>query len=337
MPVWVFAPTGRDAALLKSGLPRGDGLRVAQTTGDLARGLREDGEVGVLVMTQEALTPDTAALLAGFAEGQPPWAELPIVLLVDAAGNTMPALEALRDTIPRVRLLVLQRPVRLSELGTAVETMRQSRHRQHDLRDYVERQERLRRELNHRVKNILATVQALYGLTVRTSDDLDGFDAVFQPRLGAMARVHEVLFESNYGDVDLRRLVDAVLAPLAGDERLRVEGPAVTVPAEMGQSLSLVVHELATNAGRHGALTRDAGRVALSWTPDSSLELVWAERGGPAVEAPTRSGYGTAFVTATIRSLGGTAAFDYDPAGLRFAATLPLPGGHSETREGDAS
>ena len=335
VPVWLFAPTGRDAALLRSGLPRGDGLRVARDEDDLARGLAEPGEVGVLVMTQEALSPATVSLLKGHSDTQPPWAEMPIVLLVDPVGNTTHALRRFQDALPRTKVLVLQRPVRLSELGAAVEAMRRSRQRQHEVRDYVTQQERLRRELNHRVKNILATVQALYGLTVRTAADLEGFDAVFQPRLAAMARVHEVLFAADYGQVELGALVDAVLAPLAGDERLEASGPALRMPAEAGQSVALVLHELATNASKYGALTKADGRVALSWSGGPDVTLCWAEAGGPAVEAPTRRGYGMSFVDATVRTLGGKARWTYEADGLRFETTLPALANADTDADGD--
>ena len=324
VPVWLFAPRGRDAALLRSAIDRGDGLRVARETRDLARGLSERDEVGVLVMTQEALTAETIELLTGFAGRQPPWAELPIILLVDPTGNTMQALGAFQDALPRTKVLVLQRPVRHSELETAVAVLRRSRLRQYDLRDYVERQELLRRELNHRVKNILATVQALYGLTVRTADDLQAFDGVFQPRLLAMARVHEVLFAADYGDASLREVIAAVLSPYAGDERVTVDGPDVLVAAETGQSLALVMHELATNAAKYGALTTAEGQVRLRWERAPTLRVRWVETGGPPAEEPARRGYGMTFIQATIRGLGGAPRFDYGQDGLAFEADIPL-------------
>lgn len=326
VPVWLYAPVGRDAALLRSAVPRGDGVRTAREPEDLARAFAEPGELGVLVMTQEALTTETLSLLDDALERQPVWSELPIVLLVDAAGNTIEALARLREALPRTKVLVLQRPVRLSELETAVEAQRRSRLRQYELRSYVERQEVLRRELNHRVKNILATVQALYGLTVRTADDLEDFDQVFQPRLTAMARVHEVLFAADYGEVGLGPLARAVLAPYAGDARVAMAGPDATLSSEAGQSLALVIHELATNAAKHGALRAEDGRVRLEWSVrDDVLELRWTEAGGPPVRPPTRRGYGVSFVEMSLRGLGGEAVLTYEPEGFGMRATLPLP------------
>lgn len=330
IPVWLFAPVGQDAKLLRSALPRGDGLRIARDAEHLAQGFREEDEVGVLVLTQEALTPRTVEVLTDHVERQPPWAELPIVLLVDGESNTMHALGLFQNALPRSKLLILQRPVRLSELETAVGTMRRSRRRQYDVKAYVERQERLRRELNHRVKNILATVQALYGLTARTAKDLDTFDAVFQPRLAAMARVHDVLFAANYGPAALYDLMAAVLAPYAGDERVGLEGPAILVPAEAGQSLALIVHELATNAAKHGALRSDAGQVSLTWSGGDTLSFAWSEAGGGPTAPPAAEGYGTTFINATVSAMGGEADFRFADGGLRFRAAMPMPEGEAE-------
>ena len=325
VPVWLFAPVGRDAELLRTNMRRGDGLRVAKDAAHLAAGLGEPDEVGVLVMTQEALHADVIDVLSDHLRRQPPWAELPILLLVDPIGNTMSALGRFQEALPRTKVLVLQRPVRMSELETAVDTLRRSRRRQYRVRSYVERQEVLRRELNHRVKNILATVQALYGLTQRTAEDLEGFDAVFQPRLTAMARVHEVLFAAEYGDVDVSTLTDAVLAPYEGDARIEVSAEPVTLPAEAGQSLALVIHELATNAVKHGSLTSEAGRVRLGWQVEGGvLTLRWSETNGPEVRLPERKGYGVAFIEMSFRALGGAADFAYDPEGFAFKGTLPV-------------
>ena len=324
VPVWVFAPVGRDAELLRAHMRREDGLRVAKDARHLASALAEPDEVGVLVMTQEALYADVIDVLSDHLRRQPPWAELPILLLVDPVGNTMAALGRFQEALPRTKVLVLQRPVRMSELETAVDALRRSRRRQYRVAEYVERQEVLRRELNHRVKNILATVQAVYGLTVRKAEDLNAFDGVFQPRLAAMARVHEVLFAGSYGEIDLDEVIRAVLAPYAGDERVALAGPSMKVSSEVAQNLALVLHELATNAAKYGALTSEAGRVALSWTWDEALTITWQEAGGPPVTAPDRRGYGVTFIEATMTSLGGEAVFDYAREGLRVAARMPL-------------
>jgi two-component sensor histidine kinase len=322
IPVWLMAPTGRDAELLKASLAGKDGVRIARDASDLERGFAERGQVGVLVLTQEALVPATIRAIERHLRAQEPWENLPIILLVDPLGNTMGALASFQDALPRTKILVLQRPVHLSELQTAVETMRSAKLRQRDLGEYIERQELLRRELNHRVRNILATVQALYGLTVRNASSLEQFDSVFQPRLSAMARVHEVLFAANYGRTRIELLVDAVLAPFDPQKHFFLSGDETEVSAEAGQSIALIVHELVSNSIAHGALSSEEGRVRLSWSGDDQLRIHWQEEGGPSPAAPAHEGYGMSFMRATARTLGGEAVFDFGENGLRARFVL---------------
>ena len=325
VPILLLAPLGRDARLLRGALAeRSDRVAIVED----GRALREafrGGTVGVLVMTQEALTDRTMHVIEEHLEAQPPWAELPIVLLVDAAEHTVLALTRFQNALPRSKPLVLQRPIRLSELGSAVETMCQSRLRQYALRDYIERQEVLRRELNHRVKNILATVQALHGLTAATATDLDAFNESFEGRLEAMMGVHQVLHEGDYGTTELAEVAEAILAPYRSAGAVEVDGQLTRLGPEIAQGLALVLHELATNASKYGALSGTGGRVRLSWSrAGERFETHWTESGGPEVSTPTRSGYGIKFIEMTMRSYGGGARFDYAPGGLAVTLDAPL-------------
>jgi two-component sensor histidine kinase len=326
VPVWLLAPTGRDADLLKASLSRGDGVHIARDARDLARGFAERGQVGVLILTQEALEPEVMETIERYLSGQEPWEALPIILMVDPLGNTMGALARFQTALPRTKVLVLQRPVRRSELETAVETMRVSRRRQAELGRYIERQELLRRELNHRVKNILATVQALYGLAARSAPTYEEFKEVFQPRLSAMGRLHEVLFNAEYGATSVRELIEAVLSPFMTGGRFDIQGDNTKVAAEMGQSLALIVHELSTNAIKHGALTAQDGHVRLAWSGGERLSVSWEEVDGPPAPEPAKHGYGIAFIEATVRALGGSADFRFAPSGLRADLSIPLTG-----------
>ncbi|MCQ8185493.1 sensor histidine kinase [Parvularcula maris] len=324
VPVWLLAPTGRDADLLRASLSRGDGIRIARDARDLARGFAEQGEVGVLILTQEALEPEVMETIERYLMNQEPWQALPIILLVDPVGNTMSALARFQEALPRTKVLVLQRPVRRSELETAVETMRLSRRRQAELGLHIERQELLRRELNHRVKNILATVQAVYTLAARNAEDFDSFKEVFQPRLSAMGSLHEVLFNSNYGATPVRDLIEAVLAPFKTAGRFRVEGDDTEVGAEMGQSIALIAHELSTNAIKHGALKSDRAHVNLVWSGGDVLNMVWREEGGAPAPEPTKRGYGMTFMQASAKALGGSVDFSFGSPGFRAEFNLPL-------------
>ena len=328
IPVLLLAPLGRDARLLAGAIADRDRrVDIVEDELGLAHALGA-GDVGVLVMTQEALGAPVMRALEGHLEAQPPWAELPIVLLVDAAGHTVVALTRFQNALPRSKPLVLQRPIRLSELGSAVETMCQSRLRQYALRDYIERQEALRRELNHRVKNILATVGALHGLTAATATDLDAYVESFEGRLEAMAGVHQVLHEGDYGVTELAAIAEVILSPYRGGaSAIEIDGEPTRLGPEIAQGLALVLHELATNASKYGALSAGTGgRVRLTWARvEDRFEARWTERGGPAVEAPARSGYGIKFIGMTMRGYGGEARFDYAGDGLVVTLVAPLP------------
>ncbi|WP_031551665.1 sensor histidine kinase [Parvularcula oceani] len=326
--VWVRAPAGRDSILLHDALAGlEDEVRIAEDTESLRSAFHEPEQIGVLLLTQEALTADVISILGDSLEDQPPWSELPLILLVDAYGNTADALSKLQSVLPRAKPLVLQRPIRVSELESAVEAMRRSRLRQYALRDYIAKQSELRRELNHRVKNILATVQALFGLTARKAESLESFAETFQGRLSAMAAVHAVLYESDYGASSLEEILEGVLTPYRQAISFEPAPASLHLPAEIAQSIALIMHELATNASKHGALQAEEGRVTLSWKDSDaqSLRLCWQERNGPPVTQPERAGYGVSFIDATMRSYGGEAEFDYAAEGLSVSLTAPMP------------
>ena len=333
VPVWIHAPVGRDGPLIQRALSGStDRVRIARDADDIRRASAE-GLLGVLVITGEGLTSDVFAAVGDHIRDMPRWAELPIILLVNAAGNTITTLERLQDALPRTKLLVLQRPVRPSAIESAVEIMRLSRLRQYALRDYIERQDVLRRELNHRVKNILATVQAMYGLTVRAADDLDAFDELFQGRLRAMADVHDLLHARSYTGTSLREAITSVLRPYGEDRLSLIDETELVVSAEAAQGMALMAHELATNAAKYGALRDRDGRVTIHISADDDdVRIRWTERGGPPAGEPGTPGYGTAFVTATVRGYNGDVKYDYGRDGLEVDFRLPVASIAPETR-----
>ena len=183
-------------------------------------------------------------------------------------------------------------------------------------------------ELNHRVKNTLASVQAIATQTLRHAAEPTEFAPTFIGRIHALARAHSLLSSATWQGASLRDLVNGQLQLGTIDEsRLSVEGPDVDLPPEMALHLALVIHELATNANKYGALSTPDGRLSFTWqgTPDG-LALEWAEQGGPAVEPPSRRGFGTALIQRSIQAEGGTAEPAYLPDGLRWHFTLPHPG-----------
>jgi two-component sensor histidine kinase len=198
-----------------------------------------------------------------------------------------------------------------------------------------ERQDLLMAELNHRVKNNLAIVQSMALQTAKRSTDLATFLSTFEGRLVALARTHDVLTRNAWAGAELGLLMAGEMAPFG--ERVRVSGPELTLSANQALAVGLIVHELAINAAKYGALSTDAGEVAMNWRrAGDSVELAWAERGGPTPEAPSQQGFGGRLIDSlTRRDLRGQTSTHYGPPGLDFTLIFPLdeagrsPNGHS--------
>lgn len=181
-----------------------------------------------------------------------------------------------------------------------------------------ERHELMVAELNHRVKNTLATIQALARYTHQSSDSLTAYVTDFDRRIQAMATSHNLLSEASWTNSDLRTLIAAQLAPYAKDANVTLEGADVAMLVRAAAPLGMVLHELATNAAKYGALST-GGEVRVAWTVSGNpgnrvLKIAWSESGGPPVGRPTREGFGTFTVNRIIPfQCGGRSA-------LRFLA-----------------
>jgi two-component sensor histidine kinase len=194
----------------------------------------------------------------------------------------------------------------------------------------------LAREVDHRAKNALAVVQSVLRLT--PCDEPAAFAAAVEARVAALARVHSLLAEAGWSGADLRAVAERELAPYAAARRpghgptVSLDGPPVPLAPAAVQPLAMVLHELATNAAKHGALSTSGGRVELRWRAgrraedDGLLRLRWAEAGGPPVAGPpARRGFGARVVEATARGqLGGTLERRWEPSGLVVEVAVPL-------------
>jgi two-component sensor histidine kinase len=187
----------------------------------------------------------------------------------------------------------------------------------------IARQELLAREVDHRARNALAVIQSIVSLT--PADDSRQFGEAIKGRIRAMAMAHNLLSESRWEGADLLRLVTEELAPYAQGERVKVTGEAVSIAPAVAQNLALALHELATNAAKYGALSNPEGRVAVSWLLlDDGLSLDWLEDGGVDVTAPSRAGFGSKVIEASIRGqLRGAIERTWLSSGLSCAITLP--------------
>ena len=198
----------------------------------------------------------------------------------------------------------------------------------HDRKLYEQHQKLLLDELNHRVKNTLTVVQSLALQTFRNPLDPVLARKAFDGRLAALASAHTLLTRSNWESADLRSLVDeAVVVCGQAAERIARSGPALTVSPKQALSIALVLHELSTNAVKHGALCAAEGGVLLNWRVDGigNLELTWREHGGPPVQAPQTRGFGSVLLErAVAHDVNGRAQMRFETQGLYYVLTLPL-------------
>lgn len=195
-----------------------------------------------------------------------------------------------------------------------------------DRKEAEQRQALLVREVDHRARNALAVVQSIVRLTRARS--IDGYVAAVEGRIGALARSHALLSHSRWRGADLGKLVDEELAPYRANGRGKVivAGPRVVLEPAAAQSLSLALHELATNAAKYGSLSAPAGQATLTWEVRSGdLLLDWSETGGPPVEPPSTQGFGSRLINSSIGGvLNGAVAFDWRRDGLHCTLSIPL-------------
>jgi PAS domain S-box-containing protein len=197
-------------------------------------------------------------------------------------------------------------------------------------KQHEEKIQLLMREVSHRSKNLLAVVQAVANRTASTGNVVE-FPERFGERLRGMSASHDLLVLSNWEGVDLNDLVRSQLSHFEDlvDERITLKGPVVRCNASAAQAIGMALHELATNAGKYGALSNDSGKVQISWSMRTGedgprFHLAWEERGGPHVTPPKIRGFGhTVMVQMAEASLGGSALLSYDPLGLVWRIDAP--------------
>lgn len=214
--------------------------------------------------------------------------------------------------------------------------------------DITERRqgERLRKllvsELNHRVKNSLATVQAIAAQSLKGADVSDAARERFMARLMALARANDLLVAEDWSGADMAGVAAQVSSPYADPndpERFVVSGPPIWLKPHLATAMSLALHELATNAAKYGALSTPAGRVTLSWEVAGEpaarrFVMGWRETAGPAVRPPKRTGFGTRLIERGLRTeMGADISMVYAPGGLIFTLDAPI---NDALREGEA-
>jgi two-component sensor histidine kinase len=184
-------------------------------------------------------------------------------------------------------------------------------------------------ELNHRVKNTLAILQSIATQTFRSASKAER--DTFEGRLGALAEAHNLLSTEKWQGSELHDVVVRVLQPylLNNPERMRMSGPTVPLSPRLAVVLAMIVHEIATNAAKYGALSNETGTIRLDWEIIAEnrpkLRLIWAEAGGPHVVAPVQRGFGSRLIERSARDqLGGEATVDFLPRGVVYTVTCAL-------------
>ncbi|TGN42984.1 PAS domain-containing protein [Paracoccus liaowanqingii] len=204
----------------------------------------------------------------------------------------------------------------------------------YDVTDHVHGEAHLRllmNELNHRLKNTLATVRAIVRQTLRGAGPMQEAREALSARVSALSRAQDVLTKRNWQGSDIREVVTAAIAPYSdgADKRFRIEGPALALNPRAALSLSLALHELATNAAKYGALSTNTGRIEIMWSlighPEPHLCLEWKEHGGPAVITPSTTGFGTKLIERGLASeLNAKVSLNYRREGFVFTFSAAI-------------
>lgn len=195
-----------------------------------------------------------------------------------------------------------------------------------------ERQRLLVNELNHRVKNTLTVIQSIAAVTARSAASATAFSKSLIARIIGIARTHDLLTESHWAGASLSGVLSNELSPYQSDgaQRATLRGDYVWLTPKIAVSLGMVLHEMATNAAKYGALSTSEGRIEVGWELRQEanglvLHLEWTEIGGPRVEAPTQQGFGSRLITQSLtRDLSGRVHMDFRPDGLRVTLDIPF-------------
>jgi len=350
--ILILAPQGRDAAIAASILSEG-GLRPLICDGVPCLGQRLAEGAGLAIITDDAvLTADLAAIRVWVAEQQP-WSDMPFVLLTARGGGLErnPAASRLSETFGNVSFL--ERPFHPTTLLSLAKAALRGRRRQYDARARLEElrlgEERLKTalvaerraaehqrllidELNHRVKNTLATVQSIATQTLRNAETTAQAYEGLETRLLALSRAHDVLTRESWEGADLVEVVAQAIAPYRASDgsRFRIEGQSVRINPRMSLAIAMALQELATNAVKYGALSTAAGTIEVVWSVSNGatpprLNLRWGEAGGPPVRAPKRRGFGSRLIERNLaRDLDGTVEIAFAETGVVCTVDAPI-------------
>lgn len=330
--VLILAPHGRDGTVAAAILDEvGIRATICPSLEELVTGLDASA---CAVITEEALLSADRRELAEWVNLQPPWSDLPFILLTYRGGSPVEHLTELLGNVT-----VLERPFHPAVLVNAVRSALRARQRQREVEAHLEERQRtherqalLIRELHHRVKNTLATVQGLLGATARSTSSVDEFYRSFADRIVSLANTHNLLTEDYWQTAPLIEMFRNELSHYddGAQQRISLNGPPVELSADLAVPIGMAVHELTTNAAKHGALSVPGGQIAVTWNVrdlDAGRRLVidWVERGGPPVEQPQRKGFGSTLLHRVLtHQCRAAIRISYDREGLSCHMEIPL-------------
>jgi two-component sensor histidine kinase len=277
--------------------------------------------------------PQWSSLVAAI-EAQPTWSSYPFVLLIGQRRG-LGQMESVYSVLPPQisNVVILERPMSAATLLSTVRWALAGRQRQFTTRDHLDELERnaqqqrlMTRELAHRVKNTIAVLQSIVTQTMRPHPQMSEVRDQIIERFSALARAHDLLLSTDFTAADFGELLQRTLS--VHGNRFITEGPALQLSPQASLSFALVLHELATNATKYGALRTAGGAVDIKWNIDQPPEkpvfhFSWQESGGPPVSKPEAQGFGSRLIRSTLAGLG-TVDMEYAPSGfvLRFSGQL---------------
>jgi two-component sensor histidine kinase len=192
---------------------------------------------------------------------------------------------------------------------------------------YAQRSTLIAREMQHRVRNIIAVLQAIVRQTLRNAATKEQAEKFIADRLSALARLNDLFIQENTGAVSLHTVVRSMLDIYddASSRRFRIDGPDVFLDQRLGLGLALILHEMATNASKYGALSNNCGHVELRWEVSNRLHLQWVECDGPPIDEPSHKGFGTRLIQDVLRGTGTSVKLSFPRTGVTLHLEIQLP------------